>query len=55
MQDVIMTLAGGGVIANDVLNMRKVIKFQNLCLATAHLCRESISRNSDIQVIQSSL
>ena len=29
-QCVIVTLAGGGVIANDVLIMRKVIAFQNL-------------------------
>ena len=40
-----MTLAGGGVIANDVLKMRKIIEFQSLCHAGAHLCRSSISRN----------
>ena len=36
---VIMAIAGGGVIANDILKMRKVTKFQNLCSATAHLYR----------------
>ena len=28
-QCTIMTLAGGGIIANDVLKMRKVIEFQS--------------------------
>ena len=28
-QCAIMTLAGGGIIANDVLKMRKVIEFQS--------------------------
>ena len=40
-----------GVIANDILKMGKVIDFQSLCPATAHLCRRSISRNSKGQVI----
>ena len=35
----IMTLAGWGVIANEISKMRKVIEFQSLCPATAHLCR----------------
>ena len=30
---------GGGFIANGVLKIRKVIKFQNLCPATALLYR----------------
>ena len=34
-QPVIMTLAGGGFIVNGDLKMRKVIKFQSLCPATA--------------------
>ena len=42
---------GRGVIANDILKMGKVIDFQSLCPATAHLCRRSISRNSKGQVI----
>ena len=40
-----------GIIANDMLKMGKVIDFQSLCPATAHLCRRSISRNSKGQVI----
>ena len=64
-QYVIMTLAGRGweeggrggrgVIANDVLKKRKVMEFRSLCPATAHLSRCSISRNSNRQVIRSSL
>ena len=42
---------GWGIIANDVLKMRKVIEFQSICPATAHLWRRSISRNSNRQVI----
>ena len=40
----IMTLAGWGIITDVVLKMRKVIEFQTLCPATAHLCRWNISR-----------
>ena len=32
---------GWRVIANDVLKMRKIIEFQSLCHAGAHLCRSS--------------
>ena len=42
---------GWGIIANDVLKMRKAIEFQSICPATAHLWRRSISRNSNRQVI----
>ena len=38
-QSLIMTLASGEVIANDVLKMRKVIEFQSLYPVTAYLRR----------------
>ena len=50
-QCVIMTLAEGGVIANDVSKIRKVIEFQSLYPAKAHLFWSSISCNSNRQVI----
>ena len=41
----------GSSIVNDALKMGKLIKFQSLCPATAHLRRWSISRKSDRQII----
>ena len=48
----------GGGITNDILKMRKVIEFQShliqisfLCPATAHMCRWSISCNSNRQIM----
>ena len=42
---------GEGVVDNDVLKKIKIIEFQSLCTATSHLCKWSISRNSNRQVI----
>ena len=63
-QCVITTLAGGRVIANDALKMRKVLGFQSSWIAiyyeihfpvlphTAYLCKWSISCNNNRQVIK---
>ena len=42
---------GEGVVDNDVLKKIKIIEFQSLCTTTSHLCKWSISRDSNRQVI----
>ena len=44
-----------GAVANNFLKTRKVIEFQVLCPGTDHLCRRSISCNTNRQVTWSSL
>ena len=53
-QCITMTLMGGwrrGVIANDILEMRKLMEFQSLYPPAVHLCKWFINRNSKREVI----